>query len=69
MEILGLLQNDWKEAVDLDLAEIHTFFVSSIQGLFSNQSQDFQEADGIASFVRNLLAAFLQEVDLVRFSW
>lgn len=69
MEILGLLQKDWKEAVDLDLAEIHTFFVSSIQGLFTNQPQKFQEADDIASFVRNLLAAFLQEVDLVQFSW
>ncbi|KAG0364736.1 hypothetical protein BGZ54_007207 [Gamsiella multidivaricata] len=68
MDTLDQLHSDWKEAKDLDLAAMHTYFVMCIQGLFASQPLDFQEADGIASFIRNLLAAFLQEVDLVRFS-
>ncbi|KAF9157900.1 hypothetical protein BGX21_003760 [Mortierella sp. AD011] len=68
MDMLDNLQGDWKEAKDLDLAAIHTYFVMSIQGLSVSQPLDFQEADGIASFIRNLLAALFQEVDLVRFS-
>ncbi|KAI1318843.1 hypothetical protein EDD11_005689 [Mortierella claussenii] len=65
---LDRLQSDWKEAKDLDLAAMHTYFVMCVQGLSASQPLDFQEADGIASFIRNLLAALLQEVDLVRFS-
>ncbi|KAF9344337.1 hypothetical protein BGX26_004511 [Mortierella sp. AD094] len=68
MNMLDNLQGDWKEAKDLDLAAIHTYFLMSVQGLSVSQPLDFQEADGIASFIRNLLAALLQEVDLVRFS-
>ncbi|KAG0309061.1 hypothetical protein BGZ99_000986 [Dissophora globulifera] len=67
-EILNRLQSDWKEAMDLDLAAIHTYFMMCVQGLSASQPLDFQEADGIASFIRNLLAALLQEVDLVRLS-
>jgi hypothetical protein len=68
-ETLGQLQSDWKEALDLDLAAMHTYFVMCVQGLSASQPLDFQEADGIASFIRNLFAALLQEVNLVRFSW
>ncbi|KAF9181104.1 hypothetical protein BGZ51_005678 [Haplosporangium sp. Z 767] len=68
MKILDQLHCDWKEAKDLDLAAMHTYFVMCVQELSASQPLDFQEADGIASFIRNLLAVLLQEVDLVRFS-
>ncbi|KAF8931639.1 hypothetical protein BGZ58_007500 [Dissophora ornata] len=68
MEILDKLHGSWKEAKELDLAAMYTYFVMCVQGLSASQPLDFQEADGIASFIRNLLAALLQEVDLVRFS-
>ncbi|KAF9402998.1 hypothetical protein BGZ94_004755 [Podila epigama] len=66
--VLERLQGDWAVANDLDLTALHTYFMMSIQGLFASQPLDFQEADGIASFIRNLLVTFLHEVDLVRFS-
>lgn len=69
LEILDQLHGDWEKAVELDLAGLHVYFTSCIYNLFVTQPLDFQEGDGIASFVRNLLVAFLQEVDLVRFSW
>ncbi|ORY93660.1 hypothetical protein BCR41DRAFT_390954, partial [Lobosporangium transversale] len=68
MDVLDRLHSDWNEAKDLDLTAIFIYIMTSIQGLFASQALDFLEADGIASFVRNLLVAFLHEVDLVRFS-
>ncbi|CAO3566509.1 unnamed protein product [Mortierella alpina] len=66
--ILDRLHSDWSAAKDLNLAELHTYFLLCVQGLSATQPLDFQEVDGIASFIQNLLAAVLQEVDLVRFS-
>ncbi|KAG0247472.1 hypothetical protein BG011_001422 [Mortierella polycephala] len=68
METLDQLHGEWNDAKDLDLVAMHTYFMMCVQGLDASQPLDFQEADGIASFIRNLLAALLQEVDLVRFS-
>ncbi|KAF9430718.1 hypothetical protein BGZ76_000732 [Entomortierella beljakovae] len=68
MNILDRLHSDWGEAKDLDLTALFTYIMTCIQELSASQPLDFLEADGIASFVRNLLSAFLQEVDLVRFS-
>ncbi|KAG0011008.1 hypothetical protein BGZ80_001021, partial [Entomortierella chlamydospora] len=67
-DIPDRLHSDWNGAKHLDLAAIYTYFMTCIQELSALQPLDFLEADGIASFIRNLLAAFLQEMDLVRFS-
>ncbi|KAF9955757.1 hypothetical protein BGZ72_003438 [Mortierella alpina] len=66
--ILDQLHGDWRLAKELDLSSLYTYFATSVQNLFVVQPRDFQEADGLASFIRTFLAAVLQEVDVVRFS-
>ncbi|KAF9204644.1 hypothetical protein BGZ49_005048 [Haplosporangium sp. Z 27] len=63
-EIAKRLMDDWNEAEEADLSGLHLYFLTSVQNLFVTQPKDFQESDGISSFIRNLLVAFLQEPDL-----
>ncbi|KAF9343907.1 hypothetical protein BGX26_005064 [Mortierella sp. AD094] len=68
-EIAKRLRDDWDKTEEADLGGLHLYFLTSAQNLFVTQPKDFQESDGISSFIQNLLVAFLQEPDLVRFSY